>query len=101
MPMEAESAKMATLQVKNFDDKLYRALRRRAKRNHRSVSQEATRVIREGLDRPEAGEATGFRRLLDFAGTWKDSRSAEEIIAEIRKSRRNSRRFAGNRRVPD
>ena len=34
---------------------------------------------------------TSAQILLELSGSWKDSRSAEVIVAEIRRNRKNSR----------
>lgn len=44
---------MATLNVKNLPDALYRKLKARAKRRRRSVAQEVTRILEEALDEAE------------------------------------------------
>jgi len=41
---------MATLIVKNLPDRLYRKLKARAKREHRSVTQEIRALLTEALD---------------------------------------------------
>ena len=43
---------MATLNVKNLPDGLYRKLQVRAKRQHRSVAQEVTQILSEVLEAP-------------------------------------------------
>lgn len=43
---------MATLNVKNFPDGLYRRLKARAKKQGRSVSREVTMLLQEGVLRP-------------------------------------------------
>ena len=42
---------MATLNVKNLPDALYRKLQARAKRERRSVAQEVTHLLNEALER--------------------------------------------------
>jgi len=86
---------MATLQVKGIDERLYEGLRRRANRDHRSISQEVVHLIEEHLARPP-GTDSGFAvdDFLQLAGTWQDDRPAAEIAADIRSSRRTGRRFA-------
>lgn len=84
---------MATLQVKNFDDKLYRALRRRAKRNDRSISQEVTNLVRTCLEAPPQGAGRPFQRLLELEGSWQDGRTTEEILADVRRGRDERPRF--------
>lgn len=44
---------MATLNVKNFPDRLYKKLQAQAKRERRSVAQEVTRIVAEALETPE------------------------------------------------
>jgi plasmid stability protein len=44
---------MATLNVKNLSDALYRKLKARAKRERRSVAQEVTVLLTQALERPE------------------------------------------------
>lgn len=41
---------MATLNVKNLPDPLYRKLQKRAKLQHRSVAQEVTRILEQTLE---------------------------------------------------
>jgi plasmid stability protein len=43
---------VATLNVKNLPDGLYRKLQARAKRERRSVAQEVTRILSEALEAP-------------------------------------------------
>jgi plasmid stability protein len=40
---------MATLNVKNLDDRLYALLKARAEHQHRSVAQEVTHILAESL----------------------------------------------------
>lgn len=54
---------MATLNVKNMPDALYRKLKARAKRRRRSVAQEVTRILEEALERPEAVSIRELRGL--------------------------------------
>ncbi|OGV73651.1 MAG: hypothetical protein A3K19_20690 [Lentisphaerae bacterium RIFOXYB12_FULL_65_16] len=83
---------MAILQVKGIDDQLYEALRRRATRDHRSISQEVTAIVREFLAQPP-GVPNATDEFLKLAGTWSDPRPAAEIAKEIRAARRTGRRF--------
>ena len=45
---------MATLNVKNLPDALYRKLQARARRERRSVAQQVTQLLSEALDAPKA-----------------------------------------------
>lgn len=43
---------MATLNIKNLPDRLYRKLQARARQQHRSVAQEVTRLLADALEAP-------------------------------------------------
>ena len=45
---------MATLNVKNLPDRLYRKLQARARRQRRSVAQEVTQILSDALEPPKA-----------------------------------------------
>jgi plasmid stability protein len=84
---------MAILQVKNLDNYLYAALKQRAQDDNRSVSQEVVTIIQSFLSQKQKTAGIGAARaLLRLAGSWEDTRSAENIIADIRKARRNTRK---------
>ena len=57
---------MATLNVKNLSDALYRKLRARAKRQRRSVAQEVTQILSEAL------ESAKPLSILDLQGLGKE-----------------------------
>ena len=44
---------MATLNIKNFPGSLYQKLKERARREHRSMSQEVTHLLEMALEEPE------------------------------------------------
>lgn len=83
---------MATLQVRSIDDQLYEALGRMAARDHRSISQQVIAILKEHLSRP-ARQATATEDFLSLCSTWKDDRTAEEIVREIRANRKSTTRF--------
>ncbi len=58
---------MATLNIKNFSDELYRKLRALAKRHHRSVPQEVAHILTEAVSEPEP------LSILDLKGLGKES----------------------------
>ena len=89
---------MANLQVKGIDDDLYRALKARADREHRSVSRQVIAIIEKHLATAGDDQRRGAADFLELAGSWEDERSAEEIAREIRKARRSKGR---NKRVTD
>ena len=92
---------MATLQVKGIDDHLYGALRARASMDNRSISQEVIAIVREYLGRPSGDTRKANEAFLELVGSWQDDRSAEEITADIRASRRSGRRFEAKSNVFD
>ena len=72
---------MATLNVKNLPDALYRKLQAQAKRERRSVAQEVTRLLTEALDSP--------RRLsiLELKGLGKEHWQGVEATEHIDRER--------------
>ena len=74
---------MATLNVKNLSDRLYKKLRLRAEKHHRSVAQEVAQILTDALEEPgrlSIAEMRGLGREL-WAG-----KSVAEHVAEERKS---------------
>ena len=71
---------MATLNIKGLPDRLHRKLRARAKRNHRSISQEVTHLLTEVLEEPEPVS------ILDLQGLgkelWSDISASEHVESE-------------------
>lgn len=84
---------MAILQVKGIDDDLYSDLKKLAESENRSVSQQVVHLLRIYLSKKEQMELSksSGQILVELSGSWKDDRSAEEIIKELRKARKNSR----------
>ncbi len=79
---------MANLQVRDMDDNLYKALKALAKREKRSISQEVVYIIERYLSSPKDYYESQTEAFLDL--TWKDDRTADEIINDLRSSRENS-----------
>jgi plasmid stability protein len=73
---------MATLNVKNLPDKLYRRLRKRALAQHRSIAQEVTHVLSEALQEPEPLSILALRGL--GKERWTGSDAARHVSAERR-----------------
>jgi plasmid stability protein len=73
---------MATLNVKNLPDRLYKKLQSRARRQHRSVAQEVTHILAEVLEQPEP------LSILDLRGlgkeVWRDVDATEHVESERR-----------------
>ena len=72
---------MATLNIKNLPDALYRKLQSQARRERRSVAQEVTKLLSDALESP--------RRLsiLDLKGLGKDRWKKIEATEHVRKER--------------
>jgi len=83
---------MATMQGKSMDDQLYNALKIKAKADNRSLSQQVVMIIKEYLSKPGQKNQHQTNEFLKLAGSWKDDRSAEKIIQDI-KNRRSKKRF--------
>ena len=87
---------MANLQIKNIDERLYQQFKRLAANENRSVSQQVLYLIRNHLSRkgrlqPEEAAA---QVLLDLAGSWEDLRTSEQIVSDLKASRRMSRKLS-------
>ena len=71
---------MATLNIKNLPDALYRKLQARAKRDRRSVAQEVTHLLTEALEAPKPVsilELQGLGKEL-----WRGMDAAEHVEHE-------------------
>ena len=71
---------MATLNVKNLPDGLYRKLQARAKRQRRSVAQEIAQILSDVLEAPPPVS------ILDLRGLgremWRDTDAAAHVARE-------------------
>ena len=81
---------MAVLQVRNMAEDLYGALGRRAALDNRSISQEVIEIIKTYLATPR-NRCGGDEEALRMAGSWEDSRSAGEIVSQLRQKRTSRR----------
>ena len=73
---------MATLNIKNLPDALYRKLRARARRERRSISQEVTRILEQAVDEPQPLSLLELRGL--GGEIWTGIEAAEHVDAERR-----------------
>lgn len=72
---------MATLNVKNLPDGLYRKLQARARRERRSVAQQVTQILSEALEpRQELS-------ILDLRGLGKEIWDGIDAAGHIRRER--------------
>jgi Plasmid stability protein len=72
---------MATLNVKNLPDGLYRKLQARAKRERRSVARELTQILAEALETPKP------LSILDLRGLGRDAWTDGGAIRHVRRER--------------
>ncbi|MFZ5860926.1 MAG: FitA-like ribbon-helix-helix domain-containing protein [Spirochaetota bacterium] len=84
---------MATLQVRDIDDRLYNFLKTSAKLQNRSISQEVLTIIENYLNSPKSSKPNATLEFLSLTGAWNDERTADEIIEDLRNSRKQSSRF--------
>jgi plasmid stability protein len=70
---------MATLNVKNLSDSLYRKLQKRAKRQHRSVAQEVTKILEDVLESPDLVSILTLRGLGKEQWTGIDAAAHVEV----------------------
>ncbi len=85
---------MAILQIKGIDDDFYEQIKRMSVLQNRSISQQVLWILKEYLSREKQIGRTkqAAEILLELSGSWQDSRTAEDIIRDIRGNRRNSRK---------
>jgi plasmid stability protein len=74
--------KVATLNVKNLPDALYRKLRKRARDRRRSVAQEVTLILEEAVGRPQQVSILELRGL--GKDVWQGTHAATHVDAERR-----------------
>ncbi len=87
---------MATLQVRDLDDRLYNFLKTSARLENRSISQEVITMLEQYLNSPGNAVANTTLDFLALSGSWKDDRSADAIVGETRAHRSSSRRFGAD-----
>jgi plasmid stability protein len=88
---------MATLQVRDIDDRLYRYLKTSAKLKNRSISQEVITIIQDHLNNSHNPASNATKEFLALSGAWNDDRSAADIVKDIRGHRINSSSRFGNK----
>jgi len=86
---------MANLQIKGIEDNLYKKIKKMAASENRSVSQQVLSLIKEYMARK--GKIQSLKPpaqvLLELSGSWEDNRSADKIISEIKRDRKNSKKL--------
>jgi plasmid stability protein len=72
---------VATLNVKNLPDALYRKLQARAKRARRSVAQEVTQILSDAVEAPKQ------LSILELRGLGKENWEAVEAAEHVARER--------------
>lgn len=73
---------MATLNIKNMPDRLYRKIQARANKEHRSVAQEVIHIL------SRATENAGTVSILDLQGLGKEAWNKVDASKHVNKERR-------------
>jgi plasmid stability protein len=74
---------MATLNVKNLPDALYKKLQARARRERRSVAQEVAQLLSEALDAPKR------LSIIDLKGLGKEHWRGVDAAQHVDKERKS------------
>ena len=87
---------MANLQIKGIKEELYAEIKKLAYAENRSISQQILFLVREYLGRKNhiSTIKSPAQVLLELSGSWQDDKGAEQIIAEIKGARINSKKLA-------
>lgn len=72
---------MATLNIKNLPEGLYKKLKTRAKKQHRSVAQEVTHILSQAVEQPEP------LSILELQGLGKEHWNETDAAAFVRDER--------------
>jgi hypothetical protein len=80
---------MASLQVRDVDDRLYDSLKQKAQIDNRSISQEVISILETYLSNPDIYNINSTREFLKLS--WDDNRNADGIIDSLMKDRKNKK----------
>jgi len=72
---------VATLNIKNLPDALYKKLQAKARRDRRSVAQEVTQLLSEALDTPKS------LSILDLQGLGKEHWQGVDAVDHVQRER--------------
>ena len=71
---------MAVLNIKNLPDSLYRKLKIRAKKEHRSVAQEVTHILEQAIEEPAPLSIMELQGL--GKNSWRSVDAADHVDIE-------------------
>ncbi len=92
---------MATLQVREIDDRLYEFIKTSAKLQNRSISQEVITILQNYCTSSQKQHKNVTEEFLALTGAWYDDRDEQSIVNDIRSSRNNSPRFGAQSGIFD
>ena len=86
---------MANLQIKGIDDDLYSQIKLMASRENRSISQQMLFLVKTYMAKKHfvSDSKSPAQVLLDLSGSWEDSRSADQVVSDIKRARKGSTRL--------
>ncbi len=86
---------MANLQIKGIDDNFYAQIKNLASSENRTISQQVLFVIKTYMANKKMFQQikTPAQALLDLSGSWEDDRNSDEIILQLKKARKNSKKL--------
>ena len=84
---------MAILQVRDIDDKLYSALKKKAKLERRSISKEVIKILEDYLAQSELSENRATEEFLNLVWVAEEE-SMEDVVNKIKSGRTESDRFS-------
>lgn len=73
---------MATINLRNLSDALYRKLKQRAEHQRRSIAQEVTQILADTLGEPESFS------ILELRGMGKEHRAGKDGTTHVAAERR-------------
>jgi len=87
---------MANLQIKGIKEELYAEIKKLASAENRSVSQQILFLVKEYLGRKNhlSTLKSPAQVLLELSGSWQDDKGAEQLIAEVKGARTNSKKLS-------
>ena len=87
---------MANLQIKGIKDEFYAQIKALADSENRSISQQVLFLIKEYIAKEKSIKKTNTpaQALLELAGSWGDTKKAEEIVSELKRNRKNANKLS-------
>jgi hypothetical protein len=84
---------MANLQIKGIDDDLYSQIKLMASQENRSISQQILFLVKTYMAKKHffRNAKSPAQVLLELSGSWGDSRTADQIVSDIKSARKSSK----------